>query len=63
MMNTISDEYFEVSAVEHHRYVYGNFLVGITHEPVDAFFKPQLFSGYFEASLGRFVYIQLIVRR
>ena len=63
MLHAIADEHFEVAAIEHHRNVDGDLLVGIAHEAVDALFEAQFLGGDFKARLGRLVNVHLLVGR
>ena len=62
VMHAITDENFELSAIERHRDVHGDLFVGIAHEAVDALFQAQLFGGNFKARFGRFVDVEFVVR-
>src|SRR6267154_3011552 len=62
MVHTISNEDFEMAAIEHHRNVHGDFLVRIFQEAIQAFFEIQLSRRSFKPGVGGLVDIKFVTR-
>src|SRR5579872_2530489 len=60
MMDTITDKNFQVAVVEHHRNVYGDFLVGILQETIQAFFEVQLSRRSLKPGVGGLIDVEFV---